>query len=175
MGGAEDSCSLEIAGDGCSTERPQRRNHHGHRSEEATARRIARGQERERAAEAAEAATTTAPEATPAAPGVPATEPKVEPETPATEEKKEEEKTDPVAPAPAVEEKKPEPEAPATGTAGFSSSNICFGADQTIFLAEMVVKADPTSTPGPPALKAGEAALVNLVPRSERQRPRRVS
>ena len=44
-----------------------------------------------------------------------------------------------------------------------------------VVLAERVVEASPTPTPGPPALEASEVAPVGLVPRSERQRPRRVS
>lgn len=99
------------------TDGPQSRNVRGHRSKEATARRIRRGEERRRAAEeVAEATTTTTTEATastgqaqqwlqqePVVPDVPATEPKADQQ--AAEEKKEN-KAEPVAPAPSVEQKK---------------------------------------------------------------------
>ena len=44
-----------------------------------------------------------------------------------------------------------------------------------VALGERVVEASPTPTPGPLALEASEVAPVGLVPRRERQRPRRVS
>ena len=162
------------------TERPQSRNHRGTRSAAATARRIARGEDRRRAAEqAAEAAAPEAAQQQAESKGQAEQWLGQESAAPPAAEVK----TEPVAPAPAAEEKKEEPVTPATETSVPEPSPETDKKEEVpttevrdnprVVLAERVVRADPT--PGPPALEASEVAPVGLVPRSERQRPRRVS